>query len=84
MEADDDGGTELQRLQMQANATTDQSLESTRRMLALAEESKVLLLSRYRYLTSFLVGLLMPKNAKVVTPFHTITKLFEGVAIDHT
>merc|ERR1719210_2055654 len=39
-----DGGgsglTELQDLQLQANAKTDESLESTRRMLALAEESK--------------------------------------------
>jgi len=30
--------TELQELQMKANQTTDDSLESTRRMLALCEE----------------------------------------------
>ncbi|XP_076464297.1 synaptosomal-associated protein 25-like isoform X4 [Babylonia areolata] len=32
--------TELQELQMQANIVTDESLESTRRMLSLCEESK--------------------------------------------
>ncbi|XP_059155592.1 synaptosomal-associated protein 25-like isoform X5 [Physella acuta] len=32
--------TELQELQMQANLITDESLESTRRMLAMCEESK--------------------------------------------
>lgn len=37
---DDTMRTELQEIQMQMNAATDESLESTRRMLALAEESK--------------------------------------------
>ncbi|KAH0568759.1 Synaptosomal-associated protein 25 [Cotesia glomerata] len=32
--------TELQELQLKADQTTDESLESTRRMLALCEESK--------------------------------------------
>ncbi|CAG7830438.1 unnamed protein product [Allacma fusca] len=38
---DQDGrGSELAELQLRANATTDESLESTRRMLTLCEESK--------------------------------------------
>lgn len=38
--SDDDMRTELENLQLQANARTDESLESTRRMLAMCEESK--------------------------------------------
>ncbi|KAK0041955.1 synaptosomal-associated protein 25-like isoform X6 [Biomphalaria pfeifferi] len=37
---DNDMRSELQELQMQANLVTDESLESTRRMLAMCEESK--------------------------------------------
>ncbi|XP_046371738.1 synaptosomal-associated protein 25-like isoform X6 [Haliotis rufescens] len=37
---DDDMRSELQDLQMQANMATDESLESTRRMLQMCEESK--------------------------------------------
>ncbi|XP_055879927.1 synaptosomal-associated protein 25-like isoform X5 [Biomphalaria glabrata] len=37
---DNDMRSELQELQMQANLITDESLESTRRMLAMCEESK--------------------------------------------
>ncbi|BFZ11905.1 hypothetical protein BsWGS_14943 [Bradybaena similaris] len=38
--ADNDMRSELQELQMQSNLITDESLESTRRMLALCEESQ--------------------------------------------
>lgn len=38
--SDEDMKSELENLQMQANAKTDESLESTRRMLAMCEESQ--------------------------------------------
>ncbi|XP_064600232.1 synaptosomal-associated protein 25-like isoform X5 [Liolophura sinensis] len=40
MSTDDDMRRELQEIQMKANETTDESLESTRRMVGLLEESK--------------------------------------------
>ena len=37
-----DGMTDLERLQAKANAVTDESLESTRRMMAMMEEVSIL------------------------------------------